>query len=45
MIVILFFTQKSPKWLLDNGHIDEAMEVLTSIGRINGVLSKDEVYQ
>lgn len=45
MIVILFFTQKSPKWLLDNGHIEEAMEVLTTIGRTNGVLSKDEVYQ
>lgn len=44
MVVILFFVEESPKWLYDKGHIKETKDLLTSIGRINGVLSKDEYY-
>lgn len=38
MIVMFTCACKTPKWLQNKGHLDEANEVLTLIGRTNGTL-------
>ena len=45
MLILLIFGCKSPKWLYTNGYVDEANEVLTLVGRTNGVLGKDEKFE